>query len=227
MHQSLTLLLVDPSELLFHSLVSDLPAAVIQVLHNPEPETAIQTLKHNAVDILILDYGSLPSHDISFVKMLRQNGNQSFILMLSYFGTTQESVECLDAGADDYLTRPFAHAELNARIRSLARHALETNLRPVVEDVSGLQLDPVTLSATFDHCSLSLTRTEYRVLAAIIGRKGATISLESLISELYGYEIDSSHNAIEVHISAIRRKLKRVGAPDTIFTRRGFGYYII
>lgn len=226
MSRPLTLLLMDHSEALFQSLDSELSSHAIHVLHKTGTTAVIRTLKSSMVDMLVLDYGSLVNHDISFVKKLRKDGNQSLILMLSYAGTSQECVECLSAGADDYLIRPFALVELTARIRSLARYALMCKVENKTHDYQGLHLDTGALNATFDHCDLSLTRTEYRILAAIERHRGDTVSHEALLEELHGYEIDLTRNSIEVHISAIRRKLKGAGAPATIHTRRGFGYYL-
>lgn len=226
MVQPLTLLLMDRSTVLFQSLKSELSEHPIHVMHNIGPESTSRTLTRTSIDIMVFDYGLLVEHETSFVKTLRDNGNQSLILMLSHAGTSQECVDCLSAGADDYLITPFAFDELTARIRSLARYALERKLNPTTHCLTGLRLDAVALNATFDHSDLSLTRTEYRILAAIKRHSGDTITHKALLEELHGYEIDLTRNSIEVHISAIRRKLNGAGAPTTIHTRRGFGYYI-
>jgi len=226
MAQSLTLLLMDSSTALFESLKSELSEHAIRVIHNTGPKSTSRTLERTLIDIMVLDYGLLVEHDIYFVSTLRDNGNHSFILMLSQTGTSQECVVCLSAGADDYLIRPFAIDELTARIRSLARYAAARKLGHTAHNIQGLHLDADALNATFDHCDLSLTRTEYRILAASKRHGGDTIKHEALLAELHGYEIDLTRNSIEVHISAIRRKLKGAGAPATIHTRRGFGYYI-
>lgn len=226
MSQPLTLLLLDHSTAIFQTLEPELSQHDIHVIHTTELKAMSRTLERTSIDLMVLDYGSLINNDISFVKTLRDNGNMSLILMLSHTGTSQECVECLSAGADDYLIKPFAHVELTARIRSLARYASERKQNHTKHDIQGLHLDADALKATFDHCDLSLTRTEYRILAAIERHGGDTITHEALLEELHGYEIDLTRNSIEVHISAIRRKLQGAGAPATIHTRRGFGYYI-
>ena len=226
MSQSLTLLLLDDSNALFQSLDSELSKSAIHVIHQTLPKAAHNTLGQTSIDLMVLDYGLLIEHDPLLVKVIRNEGIQSLILMLSHTGTPQECVQCLSDGADDYLIKPFAYDELTARIRSLARYAIERKLDNMEIDYQGLHLDPDALNATFNQRDLLLTRTEYRILAAIVRHNGNTIAHELLLEELHGYDIDLTRNSIEVHISAIRRKLKGAEAPATIHTRRGFGYYI-
>lgn len=227
MPQQLTVLLVDRSASLFQLLDAELSDRHTQVIHNSDSNTARLTLEQTDIGVAILDFSSLVNRDITFVTELRNKGNQSFILMLSDTGTPQECVECLSAGADDYLPSPFAHDELTARIRSLMRYAMQRNPDISMIDYQGLRLNTDESIATFDNITLTLTPAEYRVLAAIYRNTGDTLSHEALIEELHGYKISLTRNSIEVHISAIRRKLKEAGAPTTIHTRRGYGYYIL
>lgn len=227
MTQPLTLLLMDRSRALFQLLESELSENAIKVIRDSGPKATSRILKRKPMDIMVLDYGLIHEHDVSFIDLLRKKGNMSLILMLSYSGKSQECIDCLSAGADDYLARPFAHDELIARIRSLARYAQPHDPEQTTNDVKVLQLDDDSFRATFGHRDLSLTKTEYRILATIERYNGGAVTHEALLEELHGYEADLTRNSIEVHICSIRRKLKWAGAPATLHTRRGFGYYTI
>ena len=226
MNNPLTLLLIDRSLSLFDNLVSDTALSSLHLLYIENTDSALQKLNETHVDIIVLDYENNTEHEASFIANLRSSENLALVLILSAITSSTESVKCLNAGADDFMFKPYQYSELVARISSLARNAISSKMITRQRSQGRLQLDPNILNASYKSCDLHLTKTEFRVLDAIKRREGRPVSHETLIEELYGCEFGLTRNSIEVHISAIRRKLTKAGAPATVHTRRGFGYFI-
>ena len=226
MKEPITLLVIDRSSSLFDKLVNETTFASFDLQYIEDTDTALNKISTTHVDIIVLDYDNSAEQDISFIARLRSTGNLALVLILSAIASSTECIKCLSAGADDFMSKPYIYAELVARVSSLARNTPSTNIVSRKTPPGKLQLDPDFLNASYKSCDLHLTKTEFRVLDAIARRKGRPISHEALIEELYGCEFDLSRNSIEVHVSSIRRKLTNAGAPATVHTRRGFGYYI-
>lgn len=169
-------------------------------------------------DAIILDLG-LPKLDgVTVLKRWRADGLKTPVLILTARGAWTERVEGIDAGADDYLPKPFQMEELLARLRALIRrsggHAsAELRCGPLV-------LDTRAKRVTVDGRPLALTGHEYRVLAYLMHHAGRTVSRSELIEHIYAQDFDRDSNTIEVFIGRLRRKIGR----DTIKTERGLGY---
>lgn len=222
----LNLLLVDESEMLFNSLSKSLANNAIQVAWEMDMQVAFDSISKKNFDLMVLDYGLMKLGGSSFLEELRVKGDKSYVLVLSDQNASKECLECLAAGADDFLSRPFAIDELTARIRSLSRYAFNSVQPKSTEAGVGLCLVPLEKDATFNKVFLQLTPTEFKVLEVFFNQNGNTVSHEKIIQELYGYDANLTRNSIEVHISALRRKLKALGAPPILKTRRGFGYFM-
>lgn len=181
-------------------------------------ETALQT---QAYDIVLLDL-SLPNRDgMTILRELRARRQSVPVIILTARGDTTDRVAGLDLGADDYLAKPFALAELEARIRALSRRAsghTDTVLR-----CGGLQLNLAAKTVHFHEASVALSSREYKIIAALIRRPGAILSKAQLAEQMYDCDTEIDSNAIEVHVHRLRQKL----SPELIRTVRGLGYQLV
>ena len=185
-----------------------------------EAQGALAAVRSAVYDLLVLDLG-LPGRDgLDLLRDLRRAGSALPVLILTARGEVSDKVAGLDAGADDYLVKPFDLAELAARARALLRRRAG-RAQPLIEH-RGVTLDPATHRVTHHAQEINLSAREYAILAALMERPGAILSRGQLEERLYGWGEEIDSNAIEVHIHALRRKL---GA-DFIHTVRGLGYRV-
>ena len=183
-------------------------------------KAACAALQADPPDILVLDLG-LPDMDgLDVLRFSKAHAPDTQVLILTARDSTESKVRGLDAGADDYLTKPFARAELLARLRVLERRL--GNAGSATIEVASLQIDTRTQEATLDGQPLSLSRREYMVLKALIENVGVIQTREALETRLYGWGEEIASNAIEVHIHHLRKKLP----PGFIRTLRGIGYMV-
>jgi two-component system OmpR family response regulator len=169
-------------------------------------------------DAVVLDLG-LPQMDgLSVLRRWREAGHAMPVLILTARDSWHEKVAGIDAGADDYLTKPFHMQELQARVRALIRRA--QGLASPLLRCGALSLDTRSGRATVDGQPISLTSHEYRVLAYLMHRPGQIVSRAELTEHLYAQDFDRDSNTIEVFVGRLRRKLP----PETIETVRGMGY---
>jgi len=169
---------------------------------------------------IVLDLG-LPGMDgLSVLKRWRANGRQTPVLVLTARGTWAERVDGIDAGADDYLPKPFQMAELLARLRSIVRRS--AGHATSVVNVGDISLDERQMKISMRGVPLTLSPLEYRLAAYLLLHRGRVVSQQELSENIYGQDDAHDSNAIEVLIGRVRKKL---GA-DVIETRRGFGYLV-
>lgn len=169
---------------------------------------------------IVLDLG-LPKLDgLAVLKRWRQEGLATPILILTARGSWTERVEGIDAGADDYLPKPFRMEELLARLRALLRRSAG-QVQPVISH-GDLVLDPRLRVVTRAGVPLTLTPLEFRLLSALLHHRGKTLSQMEIAEHLYAHDHERDANAIEALVTRLRRKL----GPGVIETRRGFGYTI-
>lgn len=181
---------------------------------------ACASVRSEPPDILILDLG-LPDMDgLDVLAQTKRFAPSTQVLILTARDSVEAKVRGLDLGADDYLSKPFARAELLARLRVLERRL--GNAASSMIEVGPLRLDTQHLEARLNDVPLSLSRREYMLLKALVERVGVIQTKEALESKLYGWGDEVSSNAIEVHIHNLRKKL-----PDHfIKTLRGVGYLV-
>jgi DNA-binding response OmpR family regulator len=178
---------------------------------------------NNRPDLIVLDIVLPGKNGLDICRELRQQKSASKILMLSCKGTVAERVQGLDAGADDYLIKPFEFSELYARIRALLRR--DTGASPILT-VQNLTLNPAGKEVRLDGQLVLLTRTEYRLLHFLMLHQGEIISKNMLESQVWTSSSSPESNLIEVNIGRLRDKLGGRGKDSIIRTVRGFGYMV-
>ena len=182
--------------------------------------SADAALRASKFDLVLLDLG-LPKRDgLSVLRELRGRRDATPVIILTARDDISDRIAGLDAGADDYVVKPFDLDELAARMRSVARRAAGRG-EPFIEH-GGIRVDPVTRSVEKDGVQVHLSAHEFAVLEALIQRPGAVLSRAQLEDRLYGWQDAVESNAIEVYIHGLRRKL---GA-ESIKTLRGVGYFL-
>lgn len=183
-------------------------------------ESGLALIAAENPDAVVLDLMLPGISGTAVCRALRAAGNDVPILMLTARGEVNERVAGLEAGADDYLVKPFALEELHARLRAIARRREPVDARVYAGD---LMLDRETRRAHIGDVEVSLARREFDVLAALMDTPGRVVSRERLFEEVWDGEIDIRSNAMEVHISRVRQHL-RASSTTTISTLRGVGY---
>ena len=185
-----------------------------------EAETMAQGLIEAGLrkpDLLILDLGLPDGNGIDLIRDLR-GWSDVPVLILSARSQENEKIAALDAGADDYLTKPFELAELAARVRAISRRAVGQS--HAVLRAGPIEVDVTARTVRVDGSEADLTAREYALLETLIRRPGRIVSQETLHQLLYGFDADVESNTIKVHVSSLRRKLGH----DAIETVRGMGY---
>jgi two-component system OmpR family response regulator len=192
---------------------------VVDIVDNGNDVEAI--LRRAEIAVLVLDIG-LPGIDgFEVVRRLRQQGNNLPVLLLSARDAIQDRVRGLELGADDYLIKPFATAELVARIRALARRHYP---KPAELAMGGLSLDTFAKRATVNGMSIELSVREWAVLEYLLQQASRVVSKQQIIDAILPWGEEVSLNAVEVYVSRVR--LKIAGAAISIRTIRGFGYML-
>ncbi|MGE6318893.1 response regulator transcription factor [Pseudomonas oryzihabitans] len=181
-------------------------------------ESAVHALREEGFDLVVLDLG-LPRLDgIQVLRQSRANGLTTPVLILTARDDTEDRVAGLDAGADDYLVKPFDIKELKARLRALLRR--RNGPSQIQLEAGGIALDPATRRVTFDGQPVNLTPREYQLLHELLANPGKIFSRDRLMGLLYGWDEGVESNTLEVHIYNLRKKLRA----DLIRTVRGIGY---
>jgi len=174
---------------------------------------------------IILDR-MLPKVDgIKILKALRSLGNKTPVLLLSAMATVDDRVDGLQAGADDYLTKPFSFRELQARISVLLRRPLVLDEDHMIQ-MDDLNVDTLSHKVSRQGDPLELKPTEYRILLFLLQHRGEVISRTLLLEQIWGYHFDPQTNVVDVHISKLRNKLDKPYDKQLIHTVRGSGYKI-
>jgi two-component system response regulator QseB len=214
------LLLVEDDSMIGDSVRQGLRQDGFTVDWVQDGRAAELALRNEVYDLLVLDLG-LPKKDgLDVLKTLRLRGNRIPVLILTARDTVADRVKGLDAGADDYLVKPFDLDELAARIRALLRR--QSGRAASAIEFGELRLSPATHEVTFQGKPLSLSAREFALLEVFLDRPGAVLSREQLEEKLYGWGEEVESNTVEVYIHALRRKLGQ----DFIKNVRGVGYMV-
>jgi two-component system response regulator PhoP len=181
-------------------------------------------IETNPYDLILLDL-MLPKLDgLEVLRRMRRASIQAPVLILTSRDDKETTVALLEAGADDYLTKPFDVGEMVARCRALIRRS-HGRAAPVIE-VGDLAIHPEEMTATRAGRLLVLTAMEYRLLEYMAHRPRAVLSKHVLLEHLYDHNWEKFSNVLEVYISSLRRKLNQDGATPLIYTRKGRGYVL-
>jgi two-component system response regulator MprA len=217
----MALLVVDDERSIREAVARALRANGFDVALAADGETALQSVYALRPQAIVLDV-MMPGVDgIEVCRRLRASGAKVPVLMLTARDAIDERVAGLEAGADDYLVKPFALDELLARVRALLRRA------GAALDDEPLELGDVTVhggQARRGERDLDLTRTEYSLLELFLTNPRQVMTREVIFERVWGYEHEPGSNAIEVYVSYLRRKLEAGGEPRVIHTVRGMGY---
>ncbi|MCA9710106.1 MAG: response regulator transcription factor [Myxococcales bacterium] len=178
-------------------------------------------------DLVLLDLMLPDISGTEVCRQLRSTGDDLPILVLTARDSVSERVAGLDAGADDYLPKPFALEELLARMRALLRRTgPDDSADSAALSFADLTLDPVTREVTRGTRSISLTRTEFALLEMLIANPRRVLTRSRILEEVWGFDFPTSGNALEVYIGYLRRKTEAEGEPRLIHTVRGVGYVL-
>ena len=189
---------------------------------------ALDRISSDRPDALVLDVMMPRLDGLEVCRQLRSTGDDLPILVLTARDSVSERVAGLDAGADDYLPKPFALEELLARMRALLRR------RAIPDDGADtprltfvdLSLDPVTREVTRGQRPISLTRTEFALLEILITNPRRVLTRSRILEDVWGFDFPTSGNALEVYVGYLRRKTESEGEPRLIHTVRGVGYVL-
>ncbi|CAI8932047.1 MULTISPECIES: response regulator [Pseudomonas] len=182
--------------------------------------SALHSLLSETFDLVVLDLG-LPRLDgLEVLRRMRHNGATVPVLILTARDATEDRIAGLDAGADDYLVKPFDLAELKARLRALLRRSAG-RARALIEH-AGITLDPGSQQVTYHGQAVALTPKEYQLLHELLSPPGRVMTRERLVQLLYGWNEEAESNTLEVHIHHLRKKF----STDLIRTVRGVGYLV-
>lgn len=223
-YETMKILLVEDEITLCEMIEESLRAAGYEVDACYDGEEADEQIAAEQYDLIILDL-NLPGMDgMELLRRIRSFDRETRVLILSARSTVTDKVEGLDAGANDYMSKPFHLDELIARIRSLTRRQF---IQQDVQLTAGeLTFDTKARAARVQETSISLTRKETGVLEYLMLNKGRPISQEELIEHVWDGSVDSFSNSIRVHMSSLRKKLRSALGYDPILNHIGEGYEI-
>jgi heavy metal response regulator len=194
----------------------------VDVCHNGDD--ALAAARATPFDGIVLDI-MLPGRDgLSVLRQLRERKNVTPVLLLSARGEVNERVEGLDAGADDYLPKPFELVELVARVRALTRRGSES--KSTVLRVADLTLDTLTRQAQRGETSIELTAREYRLLEFLMRSAGRLCGRMMILEKVWDYDFDPGTNLVDVYIRRLREKIDADFEPKLLQTVRGAGYVL-
>lgn len=217
-------LVVEDDAQLSALLVKQLGGLGYDVTAVGDGRAAITALAEARFDVVLLDRMLPVIEGVEVLRRIRAEGIETPVILLTALGLTNERVEGLDAGADDYIVKPFEIDELNARIRAVLRR----RTAPAADNAT-LTAGDVTVSVLRHRVTragkpIELQKTELKLLAELVREAGSVLSRKMLIERVWGYDFVPATNIVDVHILKLRQRLDMPGLPDPIVTVRGVGY---
>ena len=216
-------LVVDDDTAVRQSLATALGRDGYEVLAAQDGNAALAHLIAASVDAIVLDVAMPEPNGLEVCRRLRARGDRTPILMLTARDLVDDRVAGLDAGADDYLAKPFALAELRARLRALLRRNAASAERLSYGD---LALDLAAAQVTRGGREVSLTRTEYLLLELFLRNPGRVLSHSQIFQAVWGYDFGLRSDNLWVYMGYLRTKLEAAGEPRILHTVRGLGYVL-
>ncbi|HVY81947.1 MAG TPA: winged helix-turn-helix domain-containing protein [Steroidobacteraceae bacterium] len=219
------LLLIEDDEEAAHFILKGLRESGYTVDHAADGRDGLFRATETDYDVIITDR-MLPHVDgLTIVQLLRQQGRTTPVLVLSALGTVDDRVKGLRAGGDDYLTKPFAFAELLARVEALLRRKSGPQATTVLR-VADLELDLLGRRATRGGKELDLTAREFTLLEYLVRRAGQVVTRTMLLEGVWDLQFDPQTNLVDVHISRLRQAVDKGFEKPLIHTVRGAGYIV-
>ena len=220
-------LVVDDDKAVRESLRRSLEFNGYDVALAADGADALARIASQAPDVVVMDLMMPRLDGLETTKALRSAGNDVPIIVLTARDAVGDRVEGLDAGADDYLTKPFALQELLARLRALLRRAapLDGDDDEVLT-FSDLSMNSATREVTRGSRKIDLTRTEFTLLEMFLRRPRRVLERSFILEEVWGYDFPTTANSLEVYVGYLRRKTEAEGEPRLIHTVRGIGYVL-
>ncbi|MFI6175185.1 response regulator transcription factor [Nonomuraea sp. NPDC051191] len=222
------LLVVDDEPALREALQSSLEFEGYRVGTANDGQAALEALAGEPYDAVLLDVMMPRLDGLTACRRLRAQGNHIPVLMLTARDAVGDRVSGLDAGADDYLVKPFELDELLARVRALLRRgALSTGAADVgTLSYGDLRMDPATREVTRGARGLDLTRTEYLLMELFLAHPRQVLTRDQILNEVWGFDFEPTSNSLDVYVMYLRRKTEAGGEPRVIHTVRGVGYVL-
>jgi two-component system response regulator MprA len=223
-----TVLVVDDEQAVRDALDRALRLSGYAVTTAQDGLTALRLLDTDRPDAIVLDVAMPGLDGLGVARRIRQDGDRIPILMLTARDAVDDRVAGLDAGADDYLAKPFALEELLARLRALLRRTTrEHDAPPTTLTYEDLRLDTDTMLVHRGERRLELTRTEFLLLELFLENPRRVLPRDVLLDRVWGLSSGTSSNALEVYVGYLRRKLEADGEPRMLRTVRGVGYQLL
>jgi len=215
-------LVVEDDQPLVRIMTKSLESNGFEVTSAFDGEDGLRAARDDRPDAIVLDLQLPRLNGVDLCRRLRSEGNAVPILMLTARSTVPDRIEGLDAGADDYLVKPFSLGELAARLRALGRRGKTT---PQMIEAGPLQLDTGAREARVNGSPVELTGTEFALLEYLMQNAGQVLSRDQLREEVWGEGFEPASNVVDIYVHYVRRKLKAAGLEaDPIRTVRGLGY---
>ena len=186
-------------------------------------EIALEKVSINVYDLILLDL-MIPKIDgLTVCKKIREHNTEVPILILTAKDDVQDKIACLDAGADDYVTKPFTFDEVSARMRALLRRGNKSD--PVILSIADLSLNPANKNVQREGQTIQLTAREYGLLEYFIRNQNVLLSKSQILEQVWDYQYDGLSNIVETYVKYLRKKLKiSPQSKELIHTYRGLGY---
>jgi two-component system response regulator MprA len=216
---------VDDDAALRRSLDRTLRLADYEVILAAGGRAALEALAADQFSLVVLDVAMPPPDGLGVLREMRTRGDSTPVLMLTARATVPDRVDGLEAGADDYLVKPFAVEELLARVRALLRRAADGRQTTVLR-YADLVLDPVTREVHRGERALELSPTEFSLLEMFLLHPRQVLTRSALYSAVWGYDFGSSSKSLEVYVGYLRRKTEDGGTSRLLHTVRGVGYVL-
>jgi two-component system, OmpR family, response regulator MprA len=220
-----TVLVVDDDQKLLKMLSRTLVYENLNVITAMNGIEAIQQVSSHKPDLLIVDWMMPKMDGLELIRQMRIDENRTMVLMLTAKDEIENRVEGLESGADDYLVKPFAPAELVARVHALLRR-VEPSLENQTLTYADITLNLGTREAYRAESTLTLTLTEFNLLHLFLRHPRQVLERGQILSDVWGYDFGGDDNVLEIYIGYLRRKLEANGGSRLIHTIRGVGYVL-
>ena len=220
------LLLVDDDPELLHFLQEELEGEGHHCIAVPSGQDALMQLRKGDFALVVLDWTLADFDGVEICRRLRSSGDTTPVLMLTAHDALEDRVSALDAGADDYLTKPFELEELHARVRAQLRrggYAADREAKSSLE-LGDLSIDLISRQVKRGESAINLSQREFDLLVCLVEAAGSVLSREQILGRVWGDPFVGDPNTLDVYMGYLRRKLEQSGLPQLLHTVRGVGF---